>query len=637
MTMLDRMRRHRNWLKWSLALVVLAFIFFYVPDFLRPRAGAGSLGEEVATVNGEGITASTFRRAYQQQMQAYRAAYGASVNEEMLKRLGVEQQILRQLIDERTAVVEARRLGLTVSDAEVVQRILSIPAFQQNGVFAGEDVYGQVLASQRPPLTKSEFEDSLRRSLLVDKLRSALTDWVVVPDADVAAEFTRRNEKAKVELVVLSAEKLRDQVTVTDQDLAKWFDDHKETYRIGEKRKIKFLLLDVEAMKTKTIVPASDVERYYREHQPEFTTPEQVRASHILLKTEGKDDATVKARAEALLKQARAGADFAELAKKNSEDEGSAKNGGDLDYFGRGRMVKEFEDAAFNLQPGQISDLVKSPFGYHIIKVVDRKPASTRPLEAARQEISDRLAYERATTEAQSIAETIAKELKTTADLDRAAAARGLKVQETGFFLKDEPIAGIGPSPEISEQAFSGKLNTVSGPARTARGLVFYAPTATESSRLPALADVKDKVREDVIREKARELTKAKAATLAAGLAGNFSQAAKAAGLDVKTSELVARGTAWPDAGISPALDAAIFAQSAGGVTAPVTTDNATVIAHVLEKQDAKPEELAKTKDTLRQELESDQRSKFFGAYMAKARDRMKININEELLRTISG
>jgi peptidyl-prolyl cis-trans isomerase D len=142
-----------------------------------------------------------------------------------------------------------------VSDAEVVQRILSIPAFQQNGVFAGEDVYAQVLGSQRPPLTKAEFEESLRRSLLVDKLRGALTDWVVVPDSDVTAEFKRRNEKVKVELVVLSADKMRDQVTVTDQEVASWFDQHKETYRLGEKRKIKFLLVDVDACARRRLSP----------------------------------------------------------------------------------------------------------------------------------------------------------------------------------------------------------------------------------------------------------------------------------------------------------------------------------------------------------------------------------------------
>ncbi len=357
MTMLDRMRRHKYWLKWSLALVVLAFIALYIPSRNRNLGGAAP-HDELATVNGEPVTVSAYRRAYQQQVQMYRSAYGPNFNEQMLKQMGIEQQILRQLLDERAAVVEARRLGLSVSDAEVAQRILAIPAFQQNGVFAGEDVYAQVLASQRPPLTKSEFEDSLRRSLLVDKLHASLTDWMTVTDADVTAEFKRRNEKAKVELVVLSADRLRGDVTVTDADLSTWFDAHKEDYRVGEKKKVKYLLVDVDKLRAAAVVPPGDIEKFYRDNQQEFTTPEQVRASHILIKSD-KDDAAAKAKAEALLKQVKSGADFAALAKKNSEDEGSAKNGGDLDYFGRGRMVKEFEDAAFSLQPGQMSDVVK--------------------------------------------------------------------------------------------------------------------------------------------------------------------------------------------------------------------------------------------------------------------------------------
>jgi len=636
MTMLDRMRRHKYWLKWSLALVVLAFIALYIPSRNRNLGGAAP-HDELATVNGEPVTVSAYRRAYQQQVQMYRSAYGPNFNEQMLKQMGIEQQILRQLLDERAAVVEARRLGLSVSDAEVAQRILAIPAFQQNGVFAGEDAYAQVLASQRPPLTKAEFEDSLRRSLLVDKLHASLTDWMTVTDADVTAEFKRRNEKAKVELVVLSADRLRSDVTVTDADLSTWFDAHKEDYRVGEKKKVKYLLLDVDKLRAAAVVPPGDIEKYYRDNQQEFTTPEQVRASHILIKSD-KDDAAAKAKAEALLKQVKSGADFAALAKKNSEDEGSAKNGGDLDYFGRGRMVKEFEDAAFSLQPGQMSDVVKSPFGYHIIKVVDHKPAITKSIADVRQQIADRLATERAQADASALATQVAPELKTPADLDRVAAARKLTVQESGFFLRDEPVAGLGPVPEITDQAFTAKADTVSGPVTTARGLVFFAVVGTEPSRVPQLAEVKDKVRDDVTRQKARELTKTKAAALAASLSGaDFAKAAKAAGLDVKTSELVSRGTAWPDVGISPALDQAIFAQPAGGVTAPVTTDAATVIAHVVEHQDINPQDLATAREGLKQELENDKRSRFFGAYMVKARDRMKIDVDQEVLRSLVG
>ena len=636
MTMLDRMRRHKYWLKWSLALVVLAFIALYIPSRNRNLGGAAP-HDELATVNGEPVTVSAYRRAYQQQVQMYRSAYGPNFNEQMLKQMGIEQQILRQLLDERAAVVEARRLGLSVSDAEVAQRILAIPAFQQNGVFAGEDVYAQVLASQRPPLTKSEFEDSLRRSLLVDKLHASLTDWMTVTDADVTAEFKRRNEKAKVELVVLSADRLRGDVTVTDADLSTWFDAHKEDYRVGEKKKVKYLLLDVDKLRAAAVVPPGDIEKFYRDNQQEFTTPEQLRASHILIKSD-KDDAAAKAKAEALLKQLKSGGDFAALAKKNSEDEGSAKNGGDLDYFGRGRMVKEFEDAAFALQPGQMSDVVKSPFGYHIIKVVDHKPAITKSIADVRQQIADRLATERAQADASTLATQVGAELKTPADLDRVAAARKLTVQESGFFLRDEPVAGLGPVPEMTDQAFTGKADTISGPVTTARGIVFFAVVGTEPSRLPQLAEVKDRVRDDVTRQKARELTKTKAAALAASLSGSdFAKAAKAAGLEVKTSELVARGTAWPDVGISPALDQAIFGQPAGGVTAPVTTDAATVIAHVVEHQDINPQDLATAHEGLKQEIENDKRSRFFGAYMVKARDRMKIAVDQEVLRSLVG
>jgi peptidyl-prolyl cis-trans isomerase D len=161
-------------------------------------------------------------------------------------------------------------------------------------------------------------------------------------------------------------------------EVASHFEAHKNDFKIPEKRKIRYLLIDVEALRAKTIVPAADIEREYNNNSEQYTTPEQVRASHILLKTEGKDDAAMKAKAEELLKQARGGADFAELARKNSEDEASAKNGGDLDYFGRGRMVPEFDTVAFAMQPNQISDLVKTQYGYHIIKVADKKAATTR-------------------------------------------------------------------------------------------------------------------------------------------------------------------------------------------------------------------------------------------------------------------
>jgi peptidyl-prolyl cis-trans isomerase D len=634
--MLDRMRRHKSWLKWSLALVVLSFIVFYIPSFLNQDAGGAAPNDAVASVGGERITVDAFRRAYQSQLQAYQRAYGSSLNEQFLKQMGIDQQILQQLVDERAAAAEARRLGITVTDQEVAQRIFAIPAFQQNGVFAGHEVYQQVLQMQRPPLTTSEFEDNLRRALLVEKLRSAVTDWISVGDPEVDQEYRRRNEKAKLELVVFSADKLRDQVTVTDADLASHFDKHKEQYRVGEKRKIRYLLVDADALKAKIVVPPGDVERYYQQNLTTFSTPEQVRASHILLKTEGADEAAVKAKAEALLKQAKGGADFAELAKKNSEDS-SAAQGGDLDYFGRGRMVKEFDEVAFSLAPGTISDLVKTQFGYHIIKVVDKKAASTRSLADVRAPITAQLAYERAQAQAGELANTLAKEIAKPADLDAAARKHGLTVQESGFFTRDEPIMGIGPAPDVSEQAFATKDDAVAGPMRTARGPVFLAGAGKQDPRIPALAEVKDRVKEDATRAKARELSRTRAEALAADFKADFAAAAKKAGLEVKTTELVARGSTLPEIGANPAVDAAAFALPAGSVTAPIVTDAGTVVARVVEKQDVKAGDIAAGRDAVRADMQNERRTRFFSAYMLKARDKMKTEINQDLVRRVVG
>jgi peptidyl-prolyl cis-trans isomerase D len=634
--MLDRMRRHRAWLKWSLALVVLAFVVFYIPDFLR-QSNQAAPNDVVARVGGQEITAGMFRRAYLSQLQAYRRAYGGSVNEQLLRQMGIEQQILQQLIDERAAIAEAQRLGLTVSDAEVAQRIYAIPAFQQNGQFAGQQVYEQVLRMQQPPLTIDEFEDNLRRALLVEKLRAAVTDWVAVSDAELEREYHRRNEKVKLQFVLFTPEKVQKDVSVADAEVNAHFEKHKDQYRIPEKRKIRYLLVDVDAAKSKVVVPPGDVERYYQQNTQQYSTPEQVRASHILFKTEGKDETAVKTEAEAVLKEAKSGADFAELAKKHSEDEASAKNGGDLDYFSRGRMVKEFEDVAFSLLPGQISDLVKTQFGFHIIKVVDKKAATTRPLEEVRQQIADQLAYERAQTQVNDVATQLAKEVKRPADLDTAAKSHGLTVVESGFVAREEPITGLGPAPEVASEAFVMKEGTVAGPTRVARGQILFTMTGKQDARIPKLEEVKDRVKMDAAREKARDVARQRAESMAAQFKSDFDAAAKSAGLEVKQTELIARGSPLPEIGTNAAVETAVFALPAGSVTPPIPTDAGTLVARVAERQDVKPQELAAARDGLKTELLNEQRTRFFGAYMAKARERLKTTVDQETVRRVVG
>ena len=639
MTMLDQMRRHMGWLKWSLGLVVLAFVIFYIPDFLRGNAAGLDLGDTVATVQGREITAGEFRRTYDAQLQAYRNAYGGNVSEQLLKQLGIDQQILQQLVDQQAALVEADRLGLKASDEEVRQRIFSAPAFQENGAFIGEQRYQQLLRSQRPPLTAAEFERSVRNELVLDKLRAVLTEWLSITDKELEAEYRLRNDKVKLAVVTFIADSFRPEATASDAEVATYFDAHQADFKIPEKRKVRYLLVDADAIRAKTTVPEANIERAYNEGIEQYTTPEQVRASHILLKTEGKDDAVVKAKAEGLLKQAKSGADFAELAKKYSEDEGSAKNGGDLDYFGKGKMVPEFDQVVFTMEPGQVTDLVKTQFGYHIIKLVDKKPAATRTLAEVRQQLIDQLAYETARAQAADLAQAVASEVSKPSDLDKAAKAHGLTVQESGFFARDESILSLGSSPEAVSRAFEMKVGEVSGPLQAARGFAFETVIVIQPPSMPKLDEVKDRVRDEVIKEKARDLSRQKAAAVAAKLKGaaDFEKAAKAAGVEPKTTDLISRDAPIPDLGIAPeALDAA-FRLPVGALSDPMTTDTGTVVFKVLDRKEVTPTEWAANVDRFRDEQISDKRNRFFSAYMVKAKQGMKIGVNREALQRALG
>lgn len=636
MTMLDRMRRHKNWLKWSLALVVLAFIALYIPATNNSANGAGP-NEAIATVEGNDVTVSQFRRAYARQMEAYRSAYGANMDESLLRQLGIDQRIVSQLVEEEIAVAEAKRLGITATDAEVKQRILDIPAFQENHQFIGYDRYRQVLQAQNPPVRESDFEEQVRRSITVEKLQAAVTNWISIPDNEVEAEFRKRNEKVKLAVVSFPADKFREGTQATDAEVAAWFEKNTDTYRIPEKRKVKYALLDVQAIRDRITVTPQDVQRSYEDNAQQYATPEQVRASHVLLKTEGKNEDDVKKLAEEIAAKAKAGADFAALAKRYSEDESNNTKGGDLDFFGRGAMVPEFDQAAFSMEPSQVSAPVKTSFGYHVIKVTEKREATSRPLAEVQPQIEDQIKWQRAQDEAQRTADEIASQLKSPADFDAVAKPRGLAVAESGFFSRDEPIAGLGMAPAAAEQAFSMKEGEISPAIRTPQGFVFITTTGTQDAYVPKLDEVKARVRDDVLKTKAVEAAQQKAAAIAGQLkSGNFDAAAKAAGLEVKTTDLIARGAPIADAGVSPAIDAAAFALPAGAVSDPITTETGAVIVKVLEKTVPAETEVAAGKLTMKEELVNERRGRFYAAYMGKARERMNVQVNTQVVARLT-
>jgi peptidyl-prolyl cis-trans isomerase D len=427
---------------------------------------------------------------------------------------------------------------------------------------------------------------------------------------------------------------------VTDAELTAYFDKAKDKYRIGEKRKIKYALLNVDQVRQTITVPDADIQAFYNQNLSQYQTPAQIRASHILFKLEDKDEKVVRALAEDVLKKAKApGADFAALARQYSEDDSNKDIGGDLDYFGRGRMVAEFEQAAFAMKAGEVSDLVKTAFGFHIIKVVDNQPDQTRPLAEVRAEIEDQLKWQKAQAEAEKVAKSLEGTMKTAADLDRVAKERSLRTGETGLITAEEPIAAVGPQPELSSRLFTMQEGEVTPAMRVASGWVFAAVTGRQDAYVPKLDEVRTRVSDDIKTEKAAELAKQRAAAIAADLrtAKDFAAAATRAGLEIKTTELIARGAAIPDLGISEAVDAAAFALPQGGVSDPIATPVATAIIRVVEKVSVTDAEIAQGRDQLREEMVNTRRDRFFGAYMQKAKQGLKISIREDTLARVTG
>ena len=637
MTMLDRMRRHKGWLKWSLAIVCATFVLLYVPQFLDPTGtGAGAAPRDVvATIEGRRITASTFQQVYTQQLNQLRASY-PQMTDEMARQLGIGQRVLQQLIGQEAQVVEAERLGLTVTDGELRERLIRYPPFMENGQFIGDSRYQTMLASARPPVRASAFEADFRRSLLTEKLQDAVTGWIQVSDAEVEEAYRREHERVKMDIAVFDAARFRDGIEPTDAELQAEFTANPDAYRIEEKRRVRYVAIDAATLRSKMTVTPAEVEARYRENVAAFSTPEQTRASHILFATEGKDPAEVEKLATEVLARVKNGEDFAALARQYSDD-GSKENGGDLDFFPRGMMVPEFETAAWTLQPGETTDeLVRTQFGFHIIRVTDRRPAVTRTLEEVRQQIEDQIRTEKARAEATRMAEQFAGQIRQPGDLDTVAAANGLTVGDSGLFGRNEAISGLGSAPAVAAEAFRLDQDQVSGVVDTMQGQAVIAVVEIQPAHLPALEEVRAQVSDAVLRTRAVELARARAAALSQAR-GSFAAAARAAGATVRTTEMITRGTALPDIGVNDRVDAAAFALQAGQTSQPVATDSAVVVVHVTERQDIVPEGLEAQRESLRAQLTAERRNEFFGAYMTKAMEGMDISYNAEAITSLLG
>lgn len=635
------MRRHRRWLYVFLWLVIAAFIILYIPAF--QGAQAGSPGERLATVGGLSITVGEFQRGYLRQRQFYERLYQGKADAQTLRRLGLEEQVFSGLVAERLVALEAKHLGVSVDDAAVAHEIATAPEYQRDGQFVGTAEIKRLLELRG--LSVEEFEASVRGELLRRKLEGLVAGGVSVSEAEAEREFRRRSEQIKAEYVLVDAARFRKEASADADEVSARFQARKADYRIPERRVVEYVLVDADALRAQVTVTERDVELEYEKRKDELKQEEQVCASHVLVKVkgdsgEGHSDAEARALAERLRDEILKGADFQSVARRASEDKGSAASGGELGCFGRGAMVPEFEEAAFNLKPGELSELVKTPYGYHILKVAAHREEAVPQLQDVRDRMREGLVAQRVHALAEAKAATVATRLEKGDSLQKAAAAAALKVEKSAPFARDEPKAPLA-SQRLVARAFEMKAqgDREKQPFALPQGYAFIALFEVQAPRDPELSEVQDRVRADVLEEKARARARALAAELRdrAEHAG-LEKAASGVGLVRKeTPGLVSRGEALGDLGAGAGLDDVAFALKEGVLSDPVAVQAGYAVLRILERKAFDPTEFAKQKDALIAALRQERRQKLFEAFLDEAQKRVSVERNAEVFQRLVG
>lgn len=637
--LLDFMRREKRRLLWPLlVLLILGMVAYLVPGLTGWNWGVGPLDSSVlAKVGGQKISAEAFRLSYARFLKNSQIPYDKT----FLKQLHFDQQYLTQLIDKEVMLAEAKRLGVSVTTRDIQQRILAIPVFTDNGVFQMPR-YQAYLENEN--MTPQEFESDVEAEIVQNRLRSLVTSAVSVSEAELEAEYRKRNEKVKISYVVFEPSNFASSVAVTEPELMTYFNANREKYRQPEQRQAKYLFIDSAQLRQSVNVPEGDIRNYYEQNIQAYTLPEKVHAAHILFKTAGKTPEEVekiRAKAADVLAQIKKGGDFAALAKKYSEDS-SASNGGDLGSFVRGQMVPEFDQVAFTLPAGATSDLVTTQFGIHIIRVMERQPARVQKLEEVASLIQPTLAQRKADQLAQDLSDKAYSRTKSNQTLEQVAAELKMKVETTPFFAAGADLPVIGNTPEFSTKVFALQLKEIGSPTRIPQGYVIPQLMEIKAPYLPELAEVKDKVEQDFKGAKAVQLAQKKAADFAAAIKGGakFEAAAKTFAATVKEGGPFARGGSLPELGSTEALDEFLFSAKVGDISQPAPYGQKQVVAQLKEKIAVTAEDYAKDRGALLGSMLEQRQQEVFQSYLTEAKSRMiksgKIQINQKAFEEVS-
>jgi peptidyl-prolyl cis-trans isomerase D len=544
------------------------------------------------------------------------------------------QQILRQLLLQKEMEYEAGQLGIRVSNDEIADRIkLILPAAFNGGSPIAPDQYA-ALVQTRAQMSVSEFEDSVRQGMLQEKFQKLVTDGISAGPAELQEEFVYRNEKVKLDYAFIKPEDLQAKITLSDAEINVSYEKNKAKYLVPEKRVVRYALLDVNQFRQSLQITDDQLKAQYQQNIQQYQVPNRVHVEHILFMTvgAGKTDAEVeeiRKKAQDVLNQAKKGSNFEDLAKKYSEDPGTKDKGGDLGWIIQGQTVAEFEKAAFTLPKGSISDLVKTQYGFHILKIIDKESAHTKPFDEVKDSIRTPLLLSEADKQAGDIADKLSQAIRQSnkVSLDDLAKQYHLSVGETRPVAATDPLLELGSSQEVkvSDSIFRLRQGDLSLPLHTDRGYLVLSIKQILPAHQGSLDEVRDKVTADLKQEKATTEARSKADELTKRVkAGEkFDTAAKALGLDPKTSDDFARAGSISNVASGKQLSAA-FQLKAGDVGSPLNLGANWLVYKVVDKQEPKPEDFDKQKKEITDSVLQSKRSLAFEAFRTALEERLK-------------
>ena len=624
--MLKTMRRNVKSLKPVLWLVVATFVVAIFAIW----GGAGRLGEAsrsdtLATVAGEKIASEEYFQALRSRLEAVEKQFGGELNANLIQQLGVPQQTLEQIVQQRLLLRIAADMGLRATDKEVRAKIVAYPAFQQDGQFVGFENYKRILEYNRIPL--GDFEDSLRQDVILGKVVRVLTAGIFVSDDEVWEGYRKQNDTAKIEYLVAEAAKSEVAVPPTEAELRAHFEKNASGYTIPEKRTADYVVLRTEDLKKEITVKDAEIDKYYRANTVQFQEPDKVRASRIWLPFTAADKDAVLAQARDLQRRAAGGEDFAGLAREFSKDD-KAATGGDWGLFDWKSLSAAETEAAGTLDKDGVSGVVETETGAAVFKVTEKAPAVAKPLAEVSSTIKGILEDEKARALVAERIQRLEKLARRERSLDVAAQKEGLKPASTGALKRGDSLGGVDPSGAVSEAFFGLKEKEISAPIFTNAGEALAELKAVEPERPAKFEEARGQVEKDILDVLKKEKALARLGEIRAALKDDWSAEAVRLRLEYKFVETHKKEQYLSLVGEKPEVDRLLFTLPIKQASEPVAVDEGYAVFRVLERKETSREEFEKAKATERETLLEQKKNKFLQSYMAKAREEKKVRIN---------